>query len=197
MYYLTAMSSDENQVFLLSDLTRETEDRLGWHIAFGTIFAQAASLCLEVNKKDFENYLTMEGDYDNQFLIKRDPVSDSDKRFHADMQRSVEFGAYGISSLIVPYLTGLTVIEVSVKGTGFDFWLGTEGETGNLFQKKARLEVSGILNGNPSQVKARVKTKLKQISPTDKLPYPGFVSIVEFSSFKMVLLQKKVGDINE
>ena len=102
-----------------------------------------------------------------------------------------------ISSGKVRNWTGLTVIEVSVKGTGFDFWLGTKGETGNLFQRKARLEVSGILNGNPSQVKARVKTKLKQISPTDKLSYPGFVSVVEFSSFKMVLLQKKVGDINE
>jgi hypothetical protein len=46
--------------------------------------------------------------------------------------------------LLMRALTGYTVIERSRKGTGFDWWLGTED---NLFQGKVRLEVSGILRG--------------------------------------------------
>jgi hypothetical protein len=47
--------------------------------------------------------------------------------------------------MLIRQLTQFTVIERSRKGTGFDYWLGSEDEAGELpFQNKVRLEVSGI-----------------------------------------------------
>jgi hypothetical protein len=42
-------------------------------------------------------------------------------------------------------LTDYTIVERACKGTGFDYWLGDEDD--DLFQWKARLEISGILKG--------------------------------------------------
>ncbi|MFN6464941.1 MAG: hypothetical protein RMZ41_024410 [Nostoc sp. DedVER02] len=47
--------------------------------------------------------------------------------------------------MLIRQLTEFTVIERSRKGTGFDYWLGSEEETGELpFQNKVRLQVPGI-----------------------------------------------------
>jgi hypothetical protein len=184
------MNDDSTISVTLLDLAQESAERPGWSTVFGAFAAQAASVCLEATGKELKAHLSLDGDYQEVFLVSRQEVDDIARKFHADMQRSAEFAAYGVSALIVPKLTKLTVIEVSKKTTGFDFWLGSVDDTGPLFQRKARLEVSGILQGDTSKIKTRVKTKLEQISPTDNLPYPGFVSVVEFGSFKMVLIQK-------
>jgi hypothetical protein len=65
---------------------------------------------------------------------------------------------------------------------GFDYWLGNEDEDGEeLFQRKARLEVSGILSGSRLQVQARVRQKKEQMKPSDRLA-PGYVAVVEFGT---------------
>ena len=43
---------------------------------------------------------------------------------------------------------GLTTIERSAKGGGFDWWIGTSDPTGLPFQGMVGLEVSGILRGH-------------------------------------------------
>lgn len=72
-------------------------------------------------------------------------------------------------------------MEISRKGTGFDYWLGRKDSNALLFQNKARLEVSGIRRGDEVAIETRVRRKLKQIEPTDAL-LPGLVAVVEFSS---------------
>jgi hypothetical protein len=76
----------------------------------------------------------------------------------------------------------MVVVERSKKGPGFDYWLGNEDEDGEeLFQRKARLEVSGILSGSRLQVQARVRQKKEQMKPSDRLA-PGYVAVVEFGT---------------
>jgi hypothetical protein len=97
------------------------------------------------------------------------------RRTHNDLPAAAEQGAYGIAFLLAEQLTEFKVIERSRKGTGFDYWLGTGGE---LFQKAARMEVSGIVNDQDA-VQARVEAKLKQTArKTSRLP--AFVAVVEF-----------------
>jgi hypothetical protein len=176
----------------LTNLARERPERPEWCTRFGGLCASAASVCIEKHGYPIEVELRVDGDYDYEFIIEREEVNDATRRFNADMERSSEFGAYGISALVVPEITDLKVIEVSRKGTGFDFWLGSIEDTGPLFQRKARLEVSGILNGNESTIKRRTTIKLQQITPTDNL-MPGYVSIVEFSDLRVRVVQKKDG----
>lgn len=178
------------QTLSLLDLKIDRPDRPGWDTVWGSIFAQMASVCIESVGSGIESILEVNGNYSETILIVREILNDSARRFNADMQRSTEFGAYAISSLVVPELTGLTVIEASKKGTGFDFWLGAINDTGPLFQRKARLEVSGILKGSQLALNSRVKQKTNQISPTDDTPYPGYISVVKFLSFEMILVKK-------
>ncbi|MEM9008358.1 MAG: hypothetical protein AAGE59_33220 [Cyanobacteria bacterium P01_F01_bin.86] len=91
----------------------------------------------------------------------------------------------------MPCLTPLTIIERSVKGKGlgFDFWLGSVHYTAPLFQRKARLEVSGIRHGSETLLQSRVNMKLKQISPSDAVA-PGYVVVVEFGAPKAQIVEK-------
>lgn len=76
-------------------------------------------------------------------------------------------------------MTEFTVIRRAVKGEGVDFWLGYKTDK-EPFQDVARLEVSGILEGNESKIKARVHQKKEQTYPTDD-DYSAYIVIVEFS----------------
>jgi hypothetical protein len=70
------------------------------------------------------------------------------------------------------------VIQRSRKGTGFDYWLGDESYM--PFESKARLEVSGIRNGDQKVVTARVRAKLMQTEVSDVTSLPAYIVVVEF-----------------
>jgi hypothetical protein len=78
-----------------------------------------------------------------------------------DLEEATEYAAYGMAILLMNDLTNSIVVEKSRKGTGFDYWLGDPNDP--LFQKKKRLEVSGILKGKASSVTTRVIIKSKKI----------------------------------
>jgi hypothetical protein len=100
-----------------------------------------------------------------------------------DEQYTTEQGAYGVAFLLILSLTDYTVIERSRKGTGFDYWLGKKEDQKDLpFKNSARLEVSGIRNGDVSKVNSRTLKKLKQVEPTDKTMLPAYIVIVEFNA---------------
>lgn len=179
----------------LASLSSDSPERPGMNKAWGAVFAEVASVCLEKNGHGLEAKLIVEGDCSDVFVVVREKPTQDAMNFNNDDQRSAEFGAYGMSALLAPKLIKMTLVKASQKGTGFDFWIGPIDENSkenSYFQNKARLEVSGIMNGSRSNVQSRVKTKLKQIEPTDNTPYPGFVSVVEFGQFLMVLVKKKV-----
>jgi hypothetical protein len=95
-----------------------------------------------------------------------------------DWEEAIEMGACGIAILLLRDHTGLTV-QRAFKGGGFDYWLGIADD--NLpFQNLARLDVSGVLHGDESRIKARVKEKLEQIKPSDG-SLSAYIVVVEFS----------------
>ena len=105
---------------------------------------------------------------------------------------AVEFGAEAVSLLLIKEETEFTAIERSVQGTGIDYWLGYKSRAQNQIfsMQDARLEISGILRENASNsVKNRIKTKLKQVKPTNYV-FPVFISIVEFSNPKAEAIRK-------
>lgn len=90
-----------------------------------------------------------------------------------------EYGATGIAVLLIIEMTEFTVIKRARKGEGVDYWLGHKSDK-PPFRNKARLEISGILEGNESKIKARLKQKLEQTKLT-KSKLPTYIVIVEFS----------------
>lgn len=98
----------------------------------------------------------------------------------ADQFYATEHGAICLAVMLALKLTDFTIIERSARKNGFDYWLGKKGDI--LFQKKARLEISGIFNGSEKEVNARYKVKIKQTNQSDSLNLPAYIAIVEFSN---------------
>lgn len=122
--------------------------------------------------------LVVKGEHLTQFALNWSELSDQHLRSLRDLQEATEHGACGLAILIVTEITGKTVVERAAKGLGFDFWLGDkEGEL--PFQGFSRLEISGILNGDDSDIRARLHEKRQQVAISDGMG-PAYVAIIEF-----------------
>lgn len=150
--------------------------------AFGAAIAEAGAICLTGEAHAPGVILEVEGEFSTRFQLDWQPVTEQARRCWSDEGYTTEQAAYGIAFLLILQLTDLTVIERSRKGTGFDYWLGSQDSTATLpFQRMARLEVSGIRKGNRSQINARVKQKIEQTGASDAEGLPAYIIVVEFS----------------
>jgi hypothetical protein len=148
--------------------------------AFCEVTGEAASICLENQGHSSGVSLGVSGKWKRNCVVEWTPSTFKTQATWKDLQHTTEFGAIGVAFLMVQELTDYTVIERSVKSTGIDYWLGFEDDM--LFQRKARLEISGILNGDERTINARVKTRLSQTGQSDSTKLPAFVFIVEFGT---------------
>lgn len=150
--------------------------------AFGAAIAEAGAICLTDKAHEPGVILEVEGGFATRFQLDWQPVTEQARRCWNDEEYTTEQAAYGIAFLLILHLTDLTVIERSRKGTGFDYWLGSQNSNTLLpFQRMARLEVSGIRKGNRSQIDARVKQKTEQTGASDAEGLPAYIIVVEFS----------------
>lgn len=111
-----------------------------------------------------------------------DGYDEQKARTYADIQYATEHGAVCLSVMLTKALTPYTVIERSRRGTGIDYWLGDAESL--LFQRKARLEVSGIFKGDETELSRRYAQKALQTSLSDSAGIPAYISVVEFSTPK-------------
>lgn len=156
--------------------------------ACGASMAQAGMVCLESQGHTPGVRLTVKGTFKTTFVLHwSTPVTEAMRRFWNDPEEATEHGAAGLAILLVRALTGYTIVERARKGTGFDWWLGNED---NLFQGKARLEVSGILRGDARRISSRVAAKKTQTAPSDRTRLPAYVVVVEFSTPKATMVRK-------
>ncbi|SRR5258707_9330914 len=112
-------------------------------------------------------------------------VTSQIQRAWKDQEEATEMAAIGISILLALAFTDYTVVERSIKTTGFDYWLGVqEAGSSDIFKKMARLEISGIFNGDDGVLDRRVKLKIDQTKQSDATRLPAFVFVIEFSKPK-------------
>lgn len=185
---MTSEPSDNVRKLILplSDLAK---GRDGITAAFGECLSQAASVCLEDQSHKSGVHLNVDGDFNRIFGIIWGTTTGQMRRCWADPEVATEHGAYGIAALLIPVLTNLTIVERSRKGTGFDFWLSPMPADEVLFQKKARLEVSGIRKGSESEIKARLRQKKEQTKRSDGI-LPAYIVIVEFGEPKSRVVKR-------
>lgn len=157
----------------------DTDSIPGISRAKGNELAEAGAVCLESQGHLRGVYLTVRNGVSNSYRLDWPPVTDQVRRTWNDDQEATEDGAAGIAVLLASREIGYTVVSRSRKGTGFDYLLGEELGEGVL-DSKARMEVSGIRNGNDSQVRARVQEKLRQMNRSNALGLPAYAIVVEF-----------------
>ena len=136
-------------------------------------------MCLESQGHRRGVQLRIIGYRDNSYYLDWPDVTEQALRCFNDVDETTELGAVGVAVLLAKREIGFSVLERSRRGTGFDYWMGEE--TGLPFEKKARLEISGIRNGNDKVVNARVQRKLKQVERSGQSP-AAYVIVVEFGT---------------
>lgn len=160
---------------------------------FGNFMAESGAVCFESSEHQNGTKLAVhvsfeDENFDVEYNVYWQCVTEQMLHSHGDPEVATEYGAYGVAILLILSLTDYTVIERSRKGTGFDFWLAKKDDI--LFQKAARLEVSGILNGDSNTIKARINAKLNQVRRSDDLGLPAYIVVVEFSSPLSQVIQR-------
>lgn len=148
----------------------------------GAVFAEAAVLCFEEHSHSSGVPMPVDGDLVREISVAWSALADPEqaKRAWADRQVTTEHGACCVAALLIAQLMDLVVVERSRKGTGFDYWLGKSAGDAQLFQKRARLEVSGIAKGTEPLLMARIRQKVNQTKVSDGVRLPAVIAVVEF-----------------
>ena len=148
---------------------------------FGAFLAEATQVCLQAWGHKPGVRMQLGGNLEENVEIWWEGfISEQQARTWHDQQEATEYGATGIAVMMILHYTPYTVVKRSVKGTGFDYWLGdAKGEL--PFQESARLEISGIFCGDEPLIRRRVNKKLKQIQKSENTGLPALVIVAEFS----------------
>ena len=150
--------------------------------ALGNALAEAAAICLADQGHQPGGRLAVRGIVNRIYTLNWQPAAEQAHRIW-QYNRATEWGAEGIAVLLAESETPYTVIEAGIQLTGIDYWLGDASDT--MFQRKARLEVSGIRQRSDGMVSdsviaQRVNDKLRQTNQSDDTQLPAYVIVVEF-----------------
>ncbi len=147
--------------------------------AAGEHLAEAASQCLDAQGHGLRITLEVTGHHAEAFLLERLPVDDIIRRTYDDPEEATEEGACAVAILLARDLTGWAVVRRARRGTGFDYYLGSEA----ALDLQARLEVSGIRQGTEAQVETRrLQKRLQAMQSDSSLGHlTAYAIIVEFS----------------
>lgn len=146
--------------------------------------AESAAVCLEDCSHSSGVSIKVVGIADRTFSISWDAVTDVQRRCYNDLDEATEEGAYGLAILLVKEITRKKAVLRSKKGPGFDYWIGDTDEDELIFSNMARLEVSGIRNGDDRSITARLRKKMIQIRPSNTSGFPAYIAVVEFAQPK-------------
>lgn len=153
--------------------------------ALGSTILEACVVTLSRMKHRSGTTLHIKGERTAEFTLSwRKKVTSQIQRAWKDQEEATEMAATGISILLALMFTDYTVIERSVKTTGFDYWLGIQEGSSDIFKKMARLEISGIFNGDDGVLDRRVKAKIDQTKQSDITRLPAYIFVIEFSKPK-------------
>ncbi|MCX5770926.1 MAG: hypothetical protein NTZ09_11730 [Candidatus Hydrogenedentes bacterium] len=178
------MKEDKNTPL---DLEVLTEGMGGLTPAMGEVMAECASVCLEERGHRSGILLRVSGAFAFSCRLRWPNTTEQMRRCHNDREVATENGAYGIAILLVRKETGYKALERSMKGGGFDYWVGKDAAL--PFQYKARLEVSGIRLGDERDLSAKVREKVEQTRKSDG-KFPAYVVVVEFGSPKASVVKR-------
>ena len=104
-----------------------------------------------------------------------------------DENKATDFADCAIALLLIRETSNFTAVEQSATGTSIDYYLTENGRSDDLiFNKSARLEVSGILNASASNsIRSRINEKKRRLKRQDD--FIDLIAIVEFGKPQSVI----------
>ncbi len=159
----------------------------------GAYIAQAAAVALAVNGHSSGVTLKMTGFEKEEFqIVWEEKIEKNTLKSWADLKEAAEYGAVAIAILVLMEMGEYNYFERMHQGAGFDYWLDTYNGADweeNIQEKKARLEISGILKESKSNsIKMRLGIKTKQVKKGN-FTMPALVAVVAFSEPKIEIIK--------
>lgn len=150
-------------------------------------WAEAAAVCLDAVGHGCTVEASIEGIPGVLRVILDAPTADEAMRkTHRNLKDATELGAVAVIASVVHDLSDELILDQAVEGTRIDYWLGRRGE-GPLYQKKSRIEISGILREAPNNTtEYRIHKKRERLrkNPDER---NATIAIVVFSAPKAVM----------
>ena len=176
-----------NRIISLSDSKKGFP---GIEPASAHYFYNACMVCLHLSNHSSNVLMELMGDNNCTIQLQWDNYfNEQIERSFKDIDEATEFGAICITAMLVIEFTGYTIIERSKKTTGFDYYLGNPNN--RPFEKSARLEISGIFKESENNnIRKRYMKKKSQTNQSDHMRLPAYISIIEFSKPKALLIKK-------
>ena len=166
----------------LLDLEEITKGFPGLTKEWGDVLMQGCIAALWFNEHSSELEFVITGTDFRKFRLKYPEYRKTQQLADtwADTIEATVNGAACIGILLALKLENLQVVKRAARFSGVDYWIG-KADDGVLFQKKARLEVSGIFRGTNSEIESRYREKCEQTKQSDASMLPAYVAITEFS----------------
>jgi hypothetical protein len=165
--------------------------KLGLTPAAGAFLSESAEFCLSKNDHPHPVTLNISGDTETSGVLRWSPPDEkSAEKTYGNQKEAAEDGAYAVAIVVVTQLERFPGVAKSPIGTGVDYWV-TGNDDAEIFL--ARLEVSGIFKGSPTQISSRLETKLEQTKASDATKHPAYAAIVEFVSPEIRVSKRTVG----
>ncbi len=176
------------------DLDKLKEGLPGISPAFGSLFAEAAAVCLTTMGHVSGVRLKVIGDFEAEFaIVWTFEIGQPKKMGWGDSREAAEFGATALALLLISVLTNYHEFERKEQGDGYDFnmWKNvSENEVMKNIEERARLEISGIFKEAPgNSVQARIAIKKRQTTKSHGQNLPLFIVVVEFKTPKAKIIQ--------
>lgn len=158
----------------------------------GAYHSEAAFYCLSAQSFSSGQTIQVNGIVEKNCAIfwEKEPKEQL-MRAWRDSIEATEYGAVGLTILLISAFTDLEVIERAYIGGRFDYILGKKRTDSEVYEKVARLEVSGIWQETKTNtVESRVRLKLKQTNKSDGLHLKAYISVIELSTPKAKIIIK-------
>lgn len=157
--------------------------------AFGTLFAEAAAVCLTLVGYRSGVTLTVQGAFQATYIVEwTQEIGSLEKTSWGDLKEAVEYGATALAMLLMMELTQFDSFKREDQLEGIDFEL-SQHKKQTPKDQNAKLEISGILKETPDNtVHIRVNMKERKIKKRGNLNLQVYVVVVEFGTPKAKII---------
>ncbi len=163
----------------------------GFSKTVGSFLAEAALVCLELNKHSTGVSLEISGDFEETFHVSwTGTITSSVKEGWKDVKEATEYGASALAILLIKELTPFQYFERMNQDEIGDYLIKTSKEAKDF----SFIEISGIWKKSPkNSVNNRIRLKMKQIQKKATYKLELFTIVIEFSEPEGKIIRNEFG----
>lgn len=154
----------------------------------GDGFYEAASVCLERHHRSPKQITISDPGGDLRADVEWGPVTETMQKGWANEIDATEAGAYGCVLAAIELVSGMVAVRRAEAGSGADYYVGPPGAGDEDLETCLRLEVSGLDRGDPTNIRARLASKILQANSASS-NIPAIAGVVGFLELMVLIAE--------